>query len=105
MPSVGPEAPPVHPVKRPLDWLNFFLADVRDGLGPYLAVYLLAVQHWDAASIGVVISIGGIVGPRAKAPAGPFVDRPTRKRAVIIAAAIMVTLGSLALPLLPSFWF
>jgi hypothetical protein len=21
----------------PLDWLNFFLADVKDGLGPFLA--------------------------------------------------------------------
>lgn len=27
-----------------LDSLNFFLADVRDGLGPYLAIYLLAVH-------------------------------------------------------------
>lgn len=27
----------------PLDWMNFFLADVRDGLGPYLAIYLLTI--------------------------------------------------------------
>ena len=27
-------------VGRALDALNFFLADVRDGLGPYLAIYL-----------------------------------------------------------------
>jgi hypothetical protein len=33
-----------------LDSLNFFLADVRDGLGPYLAIYLLAVHKWDPAS-------------------------------------------------------
>jgi hypothetical protein len=38
--------------RHPLDALNFFLADVRDGLGPYLAIYLLAVQKWDEASIG-----------------------------------------------------
>ena len=31
-------------IRRPLDALNFFLADVRDGLGPYLAIYLLTVQ-------------------------------------------------------------
>lgn len=31
---------------RALDAANFFLADVRDGLGPYLAVYLLTEQHW-----------------------------------------------------------
>ncbi len=41
-------------VKRALDALNFFLADVRDGLGPYLAIYLLTEQKWDAASIGMV---------------------------------------------------
>lgn len=28
---------------RALDASNFFLADVRDGLGPYLAVYLLTI--------------------------------------------------------------
>lgn len=38
-----------------LDALNFFLADVRDGLGPYLAIYLLTIQRWDAASIGLVM--------------------------------------------------
>src|SRR3954463_10057491 len=92
-------------VGRPLDALNFFLADVRDGLGPYLAVYLLAVQHWDAASIGVVISIGGITALVAQTPAGALVDRTNRKRRVIIVAAVLVTLGSLALPFLPSFWF
>jgi hypothetical protein len=37
--------------ERPLDALNFFLADVRDGLGPYLAIYLLTEQKWDQASI------------------------------------------------------
>ena len=62
-------------VGRALDALNFFLADVRDGLGPYLAIYLLTVQQWDAASIGVVMSIGGIAGILAQTPAGALVDR------------------------------
>lgn len=31
---------------KALDWANFFLADVRDGLGPYLAIYLLTSLHW-----------------------------------------------------------
>ena len=34
-------------VERALDALNFFLADMRDGLGPYLAIYLLTEQKWD----------------------------------------------------------
>ena len=48
---------------RALDAANFFLADVRDGLGPYLAVYLLTERKWDEASIGVVMSIASLFAP------------------------------------------
>ena len=78
---------------------------MRDGLGPYLAVYLLTVQHWNEAAIGVVMSVGGIAGLLAQTPAGALVDGTRRKRLVVIAAAVLVTLGSLALPLVPGFWF
>ena len=88
---------------RKLDALNFVLADVRDGLGPYFAVYLLTVQHWDQAAIGLVMSIGGIAGIVAQTPAGALVDSTTAKRAILIAAAAVVTLGSLALPWMPGF--
>jgi len=88
---------------RSLDGLNFFLADVRDGLGPYLAIYLLIVQRWDEASIGLVMSIGGIAAIVAQMPAGALVDATRHKRAVIAAAALLVTAGSLLLPWLPGF--
>lgn len=86
-----------------LDALNFVLADVRDGLGPYLAIYLLTIQNWDQASIGLVMSIGGIAGIIAQTPAGALVDKSTAKRALVIGAAAFVTLGSLALPWVSSF--
>ena len=86
-------------IGRRLDALNFFLADVRDGLGPYLAIYLLTVQHWDEASIGIVMSMGGIAALLAQTPAGALVDATTAKRAILVTAAGFVTLGSLALPL------
>jgi hypothetical protein len=54
---------------RGLDAANFFLADVRDGLGPYLAIYLLTVQKWDEASIGIVMSIATAAGILAQAGA------------------------------------
>ncbi|MDB5504741.1 MAG: Major Facilitator Superfamily transporter [Tardiphaga sp.] len=92
-------------VARPLDALNFFLADVRDGLGPYLAIYLLTVQKWDEASIGVVMSVAALAGIIAQTPAGALIDRTTAKRAVVIAAAVIVTLGSVVLPLYPGFLF
>jgi MFS family permease len=88
----------------PLDWMNFFLADVRDGLGPYLAIYLLTVQKWDAASIGVVMSIGGIAALLAQTPAGALIDATRWKRGIIVGGAILVTAGSLLIPLLPQFY-
>jgi len=87
-----------------LDAANFFLADVRDGLGPYLAIYLLTEQKWDEASIGVVMSLATIAGIVAQTPAGALVDATRAKRLIMVAAAITVTAASLLLPLLASFW-
>ena len=86
-----------------LDGLNFFLADVRDGLGPYLAIYLLAVHRWDPASIGVVMTVAAMAGLVAQAPAGALIDRVRSKRAVVAVAALLVTLGCLVLPFTSSF--
>ena len=86
-----------------LDSLNFFLADVRDGLGPYLAIYLLAVHKWDPASIGVVMTLVGIAALLTQGPAGALIDRTHSKRAVIAIAAILVTLSCLLLPFVSSF--
>jgi MFS family permease len=91
-------------IRRPLDALNFFLADVRDGLGPYLAIYLLTVQRWDEASIGLVMSVATLAGLLAQTPAGALIDATRAKRAVVASAALAVTLASLLLPWLPTFW-
>jgi MFS family permease len=88
---------------RALDLVNFFLADVRDGLGPYLSIYLLLTHHWDQASIGLVMGIGGIAAIVAQTPAGAAVDRTTAKRALIVIGALTVTAGTLAMPLFPHF--
>lgn len=86
-----------------LDSLNFFLADVRDGLGPYLAIYLLAVHQWDPASIGVVMTLAGIAALITQGPAGALIDRTRSKRAVIAIAALLVTGSCLMLPFVSSF--
>ena len=86
-----------------LDSLNFFLADVRDGLGPYLAIYLLAVHKWDPASIGVVMTLAGIAALITQGPAGALIDRTRSKRAVIAIAALLVTGSCLMLPFVSSF--
>jgi len=76
---------------------------VRDGLGPYLSIYLLLTHHWDQASIGFVMGIGGIAAIAAQTPVGALVDRTSAKRALIVVAALAVTVGTLAMPLIPHF--
>lgn len=92
---------------RALDAVNFFLADVRDGLGPYLAIYLLAVrgpEHgWNEATVGSVITIAGVVGLLSQTPAGILIDRIENRRAIIVVAALAVTASSLALPFVSGF--
>ena len=91
-----------------LDALNFFLADVRDGLGPYLAIYLIAVrgpdQGWNEATTGLIMTIAGIAGLIAQTPAGVLIDNTNAKRAVVIAAALAVTASCLALPFIGNFY-
>ena len=41
---------------RALDAVNFLMADVHTGVGPFLAIYLAASLHWNPRDIGVAIS-------------------------------------------------
>jgi MFS family permease len=90
-------------LSRALDALNFFLADVRDGLGPYLSIYLLTEQKWDQASIGVVMSVAALAGIAAQTPAGALIDKSTAKRGLMVVAAIVVTAACLSLPFIGRF--
>ncbi len=92
---------------KTLDALNFFLADVRDGLGPYLAIYLLAVRGpahgWNEATVGAVLTLAGIVGLISQTPAGSLIDRARNKPRIVMIAALLVTLSSISLPIVTGF--
>jgi MFS family permease len=87
-----------------LDWLNFCLADVKDGLGPFLAIFLLSGKHWDPGSIGIVLTIGGLATVLARGPAGALVDAIIWKRSLIAMAAGAVSIATIAMALAPDFW-
>jgi MFS family permease len=81
---------------RALEALNFFMADVQAGIGPFIGVFLLA-RGWGADAIGSVMTLGGLAAMAATPFAGALVDSTRSKRALIVAATIVTTLGSLAL--------
>ncbi len=91
-------------LQAPLDGLNFFIADVKDGLGPFLAIYLLSSQHWDPGEIGVVMMIAGVATVAARTPFGALIDWTRWKRALIVVAAVAVAVGAVAMSLFPNFW-
>lgn len=85
-----------------LSLLCFALADVRDGLGPFLGIFLQS-HGWTPDSIGYVMTIGGLAGMAVTAPLGALADATRRKRLLLgygpaflaLAAAPCVALGIL----------
>lgn len=84
---------------RALEWLNFFLADVQTGLGPFLAAYL-AASGWNPARVGFALTFGGLVTVALQTPAGAVVDAARRKRLLIALNLGVLVTGALLL-LLP----
>jgi MFS family permease len=77
-----------------LDWFTFCLADVQTAFGPLVAVYL-TTQKWTQVDIGLVLSIGGLVGLIGQAPGGALVDAVRSER--LTAAVAVAGIGSSAL--------
>lgn len=80
-----------------LDRLNFFLADVRGGLGPYIGVFLFTEAHWSQASIGAVLTISGLVGIAAHPAVGAFIDRSNAKRELLVVSSFLLCACGLAI--------
>jgi MFS family permease len=88
---------------RALEALNFFVADVQAGIGPFLGVFLQA-RGWGTDLIGTVMTIGGIAGMLATSPAGALVDATRHKRALIVVAGVMTVAASGLLWVSHSYW-
>ena len=67
--------------------VNFFMADMEAGMGPFLGV-LLQSRGWSTGAIGGVITLGAVVGMLTVTPAGALVDATTHKRACVIVAGL-----------------
>jgi MFS family permease len=87
---------------RALDRLNFFLAAMQAGFGPFVAIDL-ADQGWAPESIGFVLSVGGLAGLLAQVPSGELLDVVQSKRMLVGAGSVAVALGALILALWPYF--
>jgi len=87
-----------------LDAINFLLADVRGALGPYLNVFLVTQQHWSLSEVGLVTTIGGLLGLAAQTPIGAAIDETRAKRGAIVLALAVLAIGASVIFVLPNFW-
>ncbi|CZZ47004.1 MFS transporter [Enterobacter asburiae] len=81
---------------RALCLTSFFIADVRDGLGPFLGIFLTE-RHWTPDDIGILMTAGGLAGLLATLPAGFITDTSRSKRTVLALVCLLITLSTLLL--------
>src|SRR5881394_1045338 len=86
---------------RAMDALNVFLADVRDGMGPFLGTFLRENHRWDAGWVGMALAASQIGTVLAQTPAGALIDRIRGKRLAVAGAAALVAAGCVVLYLVP----
>jgi MFS family permease len=91
--SARPSAGEMTRAKWALHSLNFFMADMQAGIGPFLGVFLQQ-RGWTSGPIGTVMTAGGVAGMLMTAPAGAFIDHTTRKRWVVVITGICTVLAS-----------
>ena len=85
---------------RGLDWLNFFVANIQTGFGPFVAVYL-TTQGWTQTRIGLALSIGTISAMASQVPAGALVDAIRSKAVVAFFSVLAFTASALLFALWP----
>lgn len=101
--GAGHESQTAKDARRPLDALNFFMADMQAGVGPFLGVFLLA-HGWESGLIGTAMTIGAIAGMVAVSPFGGLVDATRHKKWYIVIPGVASVLASAIVLLNQSFW-
>jgi len=87
-----------------LDAVNFLAADVRGAVGPYLNVFLVTQQNWSQTDVGLVTTIGGLLGLALQTPIGAAIDETRAKRGVIVLALAVLAVTSVVIFAFPTFW-
>jgi len=86
--------------RKGLNALNFLIAAVQAGFGPFVAVWLTR-QGWSQTDVGVALSIGSAAGLIGQLPGGWLVDSVHHKRPVMTVALLTIAVSALLLAFLP----
>jgi predicted MFS family arabinose efflux permease len=87
----------------PLLAVNFFMADMQSGIGPFVGVFLLE-RGWASGMIGTALAVGNIAGMFVTTPVGGFIDASRRKRAWVIVPGVAMVAASSIILISQDFW-
>jgi MFS family permease len=84
-----------------LDGVNFFIAAMSAGFGPYVAAYL-ADQKWTPQDVGLVLSVSALAALLSQLPGGELVDITRSKRRLVALGSIIVAVSAIIIGFRPS---
>ncbi|MDE2378790.1 MFS transporter [Bradyrhizobium sp.] len=87
----------------PLLGVNFFMADMQSGIGPFLGVFLLE-RGWASGMIGTAMTIGNIAGMLIATPVGALIDASRHKRIWVMVPGVAVVAASSIILVWQNFW-
>lgn len=82
--------------------LCFALADVRDGLGPFIGIYLQK-HNFTPDKIGFIMTLSGLAGIIFSSILGAVTDKTKYKRLLLAFLTASITLSSFILLIKPDF--
>jgi MFS family permease len=82
--------------RNALNTLNFFLAAMQTGFGPFVPVFLTGLA-WSQTDIGLALTIGTIAAIASQLPAGALVDAVPGKRGITGLALGLTAVSALLL--------
>jgi MFS family permease len=89
--------------RKGLNALNFFIAAVQAGFGPFVAVWLTK-QGWSQTDIGLALSLGSGAALLGQLPGGWLVDAVHHKRPLMTVALAAIAAAALLLAFVPMRW-
>lgn len=90
------------PSGRALDGFVFFVSNLQTGFGPFVSAYLTQ-QRMTQADIGLVMTVGGLVGLIGQVPGGALVDRARSRRTVAAVSVAVISASALLLAMWAGF--
>ncbi len=86
-----------------LNWMIFFMSDVRPGVGPFLAIFLKSYLNWSTEMVGIALGTTDLTAAICQIPSGLIVDSVKAKRFLLFLACLMISIACLLILYFPLF--